>query len=261
MGHFLATVNPEAAEAIGAEVVPLDLPGIGTTVQYFPRPGEGRGGRSEFSFIVTQHTPDGRVGGVGVFDAQDFRDVMPCWRKSDDNPFPAWDWPKGRQTGGSVTRDDLDAVREAIRVVGARVTEALVELRQRAGTQPDVNDLLDGITGEQIADIQGALGATERRLDAMETRLRDLEGIIGGFRMLRERVHKVEGELGLHAAPLPSPPPYSAPFTTSASPQKAVSLPGQACSGAPPEQAPKATAKKPLLHRHKRKANPATMAR
>jgi hypothetical protein len=123
MGHFLATVNPEAAEAIGQEVTTSSLPPIGTAVRYYPRPMEGRGGRSEFFFLVTSHAPDGRIGGVAVFDCQDFRDVMPCFQRSENNPYPAWDWLGGAEAAppqfvhdrsGAVTKQEMDAFREAI---------------------------------------------------------------------------------------------------------------------------------------------------
>jgi hypothetical protein len=94
-GHLLATVNPEAADAIGREPTPARAetrPGIGTIVKFYPAPGFAPGGRTEFCMLVTKWTNDGRAGGVVIFDANDFRDVDGVWQYSETNKFPAWDW-------------------------------------------------------------------------------------------------------------------------------------------------------------------------
>jgi hypothetical protein len=73
MGHMLATVNPDAADAIGHEHdMDQGVPDIGETVVFHPRVGEWRAGRNKFAAIVTWVHDDGTLDLVVFYDADDF---------------------------------------------------------------------------------------------------------------------------------------------------------------------------------------------
>lgn len=187
MGHLLATVNPEAAAAIGTENVDTSkLPAIGSIVRYYPRPGEGRGGRREFSMIVTEHAKDGRVGGVAIFDASDFRDIMPIWQYSDTNVWPAWDWVEAK--AGSVTYEDLQLTQQAIASTGHKVAAALQEISKYGNPNARIDFM-----SQQIMELQNRLSLVEQTKAASGASQSEVDH-------LRARVLALEGELGIGEA-------------------------------------------------------------
>lgn len=93
MGHLLSTVNPEAAAAIQPrQVAAKDMPAVGSFVQYFARPGEGRRGGHEFGAMVTRVYDNGTIDGIAFYDADDFRNLERLPQRSEHHEFPAWDW-------------------------------------------------------------------------------------------------------------------------------------------------------------------------
>ena len=74
MGHFLSTINPEAAEAIHPAPERPRLPGIGEIVVYHMRAGHGRSGRTRFPAIVQDHGERDTLALTVVIDAGDLTD-------------------------------------------------------------------------------------------------------------------------------------------------------------------------------------------
>lgn len=98
MSHMLATVNKEAADAIGHEhdAAP-DVPGIGETVVFHPRMGEWRAGRNKFGAIVTWVHDDGTLDLVVFYDADDFIGQRAVPRR--DGEGRGWEKPNGALLG------------------------------------------------------------------------------------------------------------------------------------------------------------------
>lgn len=139
MGHFLSTVNPEAAADI-RPIVDLVLPEAGDILKFFPRPGEGRGGRTDYFIQVTRVYPDGRVDGIVPYDAADARDVINVPHRSGEVPWPAWEWRDSDRRGTMIAgpapeRSDqlgarMDTLAEALAALGVDAT-ALLERVER----------------------------------------------------------------------------------------------------------------------------------
>jgi hypothetical protein len=108
VGHLLATVNPEAAEAI--KPASTLLPSVGHFVKFFPRPGEGRGGRTDYALFVT-NVHDGLVDGMAFFDQQDFRDYVNLRIRTADNPYQSWEFLDAPKT--SVDHELFEALKAA----------------------------------------------------------------------------------------------------------------------------------------------------
>lgn len=105
MGHLLATVNPEAAAEIGREYAQPPLPPPGTMVRYLARPGEGRGGRMEFPFLVMHHGRDGMtIEGIIFYACDDWVGRDNIRRKSDAQPFACWEPIEQAEAGGMTWR-------------------------------------------------------------------------------------------------------------------------------------------------------------
>lgn len=137
MGHLLATVNPEAAAAIRPEPNLPRLPRVGEVLKFYPRPGEGRGGRLEYAVHVTSVHSGGLVNGIVMYDAQDFRDVINIPPRSDALPWPSWEFmdqtplPSMHVVSSdapSLVRSELNELREHITALAVRV-----EIMENAG--------------------------------------------------------------------------------------------------------------------------------
>ena len=73
MGHYLATVNPQAA----ANIEERPLPQVGDPVVYYPRPHEVRRGRKEVAAVVTHVDKDNRrLDLVLFYEAADWGDAQ-----------------------------------------------------------------------------------------------------------------------------------------------------------------------------------------
>jgi hypothetical protein len=201
-GHLLKTVNPEAADAIGKEDTPSVLPPIGASVRYYPRPMEGRGGRTVFFMLVTEHTEDGRVGGVGIFDAQDFRDIRPCWQRTDANPAPAWDWLDTRPPGaaeplaGAITPPTARVMAEKIASLTHEVAALQSNLAKAFG---ELLELRQAGAGHQpVGPTKKQHDALFKRVDELELANSDQQAWIAGFaKGTQERIAKLEVEFGI----------------------------------------------------------------
>lgn len=134
MGHYLATANPEAAADI-RPAVELVLPEVGDTLKFFPRPGEGRGGRTDYFIQVTRVYPDGRVDGIVPYDAADARDVINVPHRSGEVPWPAWEWRASDRRGTMIVEPAaqsdgqlsavIDVIAESLAALGTKCTTLL----------------------------------------------------------------------------------------------------------------------------------------
>jgi hypothetical protein len=182
-GHYLSTTNPEAAAAIGQERSG-DLPDIGDLVVYYPRPGEMPGGINRFPMLVMHVNHDGMVYGIAIAGINDERDVR-AFRRSVENPAPAWDWPRqppsrqshedaaGRPAPGTILSD-----RDLVRAVD-RMGDELDEYRKK----------LDELIKQS--------NELERRLDQRPPANPEMVAIID------RRLDRLEQELGLDHQPKP----------------------------------------------------------
>lgn len=93
MSHLLATVNPEASDAIRPDAGPL--PGVGATVCFHCQVGYSRDGRQEMPALVTRvRHEDDTLDLIIFYDAGDFIDEIRVPRHSTANPYRAWSFPK-----------------------------------------------------------------------------------------------------------------------------------------------------------------------
>ena len=149
MGHLLSTVNPEAAAAVKPEEPPFPIraPYIGEAVQYFARPGEGRGGgRDVFPAMMMKFGEDGVAELCVIYGADDFRDRINIPKKTHDKPWNSWDFMPNAM-GGSADVKMLcaaifgkhDPVEESvygmILRLGARMKEVENDLSVRAANR------------------------------------------------------------------------------------------------------------------------------
>lgn len=101
-GHLLSSVNPQAAQTEDFEVPP-----VGARVQYFARPGQGRGPTTVFAADVLHANP--RTGACELwvlFGREDYRDFVNVRQRSDQEPYHCWDY---LPDGFDKLADDLDA--------------------------------------------------------------------------------------------------------------------------------------------------------
>jgi hypothetical protein len=158
-GHYLATTNPEAAAAIGQERSG-DLPDIGDLVVYYPRPGEMPGGINRFPMLVMHVNHDGMVYGIAIAGINDERDVR-AFRRSTENPAPAWDWPhQERRQEPRQERDGGLSDANLLNTLDEMVNELAEDMRQ-------FRNKLD----EVIKELNKLEGNTARRLDRLEQEL------------------------------------------------------------------------------------------
>lgn len=95
-GHYLATTNKDAAEAIGKEEKrAAELPGIGETVRFYPRPGELRSGRGKYAALVTDAHEDGTLDLIVFFDVDDSISQKKVPMRNFDQPR-GWEPIEGR---------------------------------------------------------------------------------------------------------------------------------------------------------------------
>lgn len=99
MGHYLRTMNEAAADAYDetpAREHPMAQedrsppPGVGTTVVYHCRNGEGRMMLKEFPAIVHSHNPDGTVSLIVDYDADDRIRVRSVGLRTPQNDRPSY---------------------------------------------------------------------------------------------------------------------------------------------------------------------------
>ena len=112
MSHYLKTINEEAAVEPTAAAV--DLPGIGETVIFFPRPGELRAGRGRHAAIVTGQNDDGTLDVVVIYDADDLVGCRRLARRSLDGGM-GWEPVRQRQAEAAdpmVVSQLLDRVQQ-----------------------------------------------------------------------------------------------------------------------------------------------------
>lgn len=87
-GHLLSTVNPQAAQTEEFEVPP-----IGARVQYFARPGQGRGPHITFPADVMFADPKTGACVLWVlYGREDYREHPHVHRRSDQNPYHSWEY-------------------------------------------------------------------------------------------------------------------------------------------------------------------------
>jgi hypothetical protein len=165
-GHYLSTTNPEAAAAIGQERSG-DLPDIGDLVVYYPRPGEMPGGINRFPMLVMHVNHDGMVYGIAIAGINDERDVR-AFRRSVENPAPAWDWPRQQRRQGHM---DADASRDDLAPLLDRIDDA-VETAARGldGLEKEMTEYRAKLD-EVIKELNKLEGNTDRRLDRLEQEL------------------------------------------------------------------------------------------
>lgn len=127
MGHFLATVNPEAVDRIGGE--PATLPGIGDWVIYIGRPGEGRRAKQEFPALVMGDAEPGTdaLTLVVVYDADDVIYLERIPMQAGDHQYPAW---RSRKPvlPASYGPETMDGMRSALAEMGKRVETLLNDI-------------------------------------------------------------------------------------------------------------------------------------
>lgn len=163
MGHLLATVNPEAAAAIGKEAIPdpvtgwgsdpvepapepvaqtvapdARLPGIGETVVYQRRAGDFRAGRRAFPALVLDvHPETAALDLVVVYEAEDsvtLRKVKP------QSGIDAGWLPT---SAGLVSRDAETVLRKCSELIVA-LQEQVNALREENGNLSLRIDTLEG---------------------------------------------------------------------------------------------------------------------
>jgi hypothetical protein len=183
-GHYLSTTNPEAAAAIGQERSG-DLPDIGDLVVYYPRPGEMPGGINRFPMLVMHVNHDGMVYGIAIAGINDERDVR-AFRRSVENPAPAWDWPRQQPREAKVDKwTDRDV----------------------AGMFDEIEHELNGYR-EKLDELIEQSNELERRMDQRPPNNPETVAIIN------RRLDRLEQELGLDHQPKPqreaSPPARAA---------------------------------------------------
>jgi hypothetical protein len=162
-GHYLSTTNPEAAAAIGQERSG-DLPDIGDLVVYYPRPGEMPGGVDRFPMLVMHVNHDGMVYGIAIAGINDERDVR-AFRRSVENPAPAWDWPhQERRQERQEVAPDLDVAR-AINVMDSELSEYREKLEEIIQQTNELEEKVKRRGPDLDAD------RIDRRLDRLEQEL------------------------------------------------------------------------------------------
>jgi hypothetical protein len=200
-GHYLKTINPEAAAAIGQERTG-DMPEIGDWVLYYPTPGEMPGGTDRFPMQVMQVGKDGMVFGIAKAGISDERDVR-AFRRSVENPTRAWDWPHRQpRQGQQEAAPDLDVAR-AINVMDSELTEYRGKLEEVI---------------KQSNELEKKLNETILDTDRVEEQL-DLDADRIG-----RRLERLEQELGLDDKPKPqrvaTPPARAVPKPAAKSKRK-----------------------------------------
>jgi hypothetical protein len=194
-GHYLETVNPEAAAAIGQERAG-DLPDIGDWVLYYPTPGEMPGGTDRFPMQVMQVGKDGMVFGIVKVGIADERDVR-AFRRSVESPTRAWDWPRQEPRQG---RDGGLSDADLLRTLDEMVNETVADLRQ-------YRDKLDEVI-KQSNELERKIAEPDRGADIVEDQLMEFA------RKAERRLARLEQELGLDDKPKPqreaSPPARAA---------------------------------------------------
>lgn len=94
---MLATVNPEAAEAIDH---PPAAPDIGTWVVFKGRDGFSRMHRTEFAALVLGSNPDGSLDLMVVMEPEDMMMETRVPFQSHNQPHFCWRWVKGDDASG-----------------------------------------------------------------------------------------------------------------------------------------------------------------
>jgi hypothetical protein len=234
LSHFLATINPEAAEAIGREPKAgtglAYLPQVGQQVRYIPRPGEGRGGLTEFSMLVTQRREDGWLRGVCILDANDFKDVGWLPQRSITHDFPAWDWLDPTPAPGELTGSDATVIgqnRTAALVARfdqmyeqqtgmlerlIRQQESVAQVREQVvGLQQHVNRLIEHVEeyGAHLSEAQVQVRVQQEQINLLlEKRARDskdIDELAEHCADVTVRVRKLEDGLSKRSKPLKDP--------------------------------------------------------
>lgn len=115
MGHYMASVNPEAADYLGDAD---SLPAVGEIVLFHARPGEGRRGKKKFPAVVIGRNDARGPTGLDllvIYDARDMVDLDSCQRADEHNNSYCWEPKPG--SVDAVTdmlqklREDFDALR------------------------------------------------------------------------------------------------------------------------------------------------------
>ena len=192
-GHYLQTVNPEAAAAIGQERSG-ELPQVGDWVIYFPRPGDMPGGTDRFPMVVMRIEPGGIVHGLVTAGLNDEREVRAS-RRSPQQPMACWDFRAGAapvNVPASVAEDHVEDLIADIDLLRNKLNEVIAQ----------ANDL-------------------EEKVEALNR----LEIPLTSFAGVGARLDRLEKELGLEDKPKPqpvaSPPPRAAHKPAAKSKRKA----------------------------------------
>lgn len=112
-GHLLASVNPEAVQH--------DVPPIGARVQFFCRPGMGRGNKTVFGADVVDADPRTGACTLTVFYGREDQREFPHVRKrSEQEPYQCWDY---MPDGYDALVKDLDVVEEGLQATQARLSQ------------------------------------------------------------------------------------------------------------------------------------------
>lgn len=164
MGHYLATVNKDAA----ANLTDLPVrPAIGTMVQFIPRPGE-MGARDTLPLVVTHHHGDGRISGIILVANDDMRDSLPMRQRGVERTY-CWDWPQRPEMQSESAQ--VDALRAEMVDLKASVEYALKQMASRAGGLDKLSQRVKTLEEQEIYDYGEVLLDHLRRLQTIERNL------------------------------------------------------------------------------------------
>lgn len=164
MGHFLSSVNPEAAERIREEGEPMRearAPEVGEVVIYHIRHGSQRAGRTRFPALVQGSNERGQLNLTVVLEAGEIRnetlvdeigpggDVGHCWERPDVS-FLA------------------DAFRGTVTALHQRVARAELETKNLQGQAAALRDAVFGEFDVPKISIIAIMQDFENRLRAIK---------------------------------------------------------------------------------------------
>lgn len=139
MGTMLASQNPEAAQRLADESLPM--PQVGTMVHFHPLPSEVRRNRTLLGALVIFADADNRTLDLAVFRDVDLSDSIgvqrvPEWNGNDRGWSRIQAAPAGEASDFAVLRADLDELRGLIlgdfKKPDASVLDMINELDERA---------------------------------------------------------------------------------------------------------------------------------
>lgn len=159
MSHLLASVNPEAADAIGRPA-DADAPDVGTWVVFKGRAGFSRMHRSEFAALVLSHHDDGTLELMVVMEPEDMMVETRVPFQSHNQPHFCWRYRR-------PSNGDMEAGNHRMNAMGARLTNIEQHLSEESIGE-DLEQIDARLKSVELVLASDEVEALEKRIEALE---------------------------------------------------------------------------------------------